>query len=124
MMTMMIITAITAVKSCMETTATIEIWTINQQNKLALWAGRILECRSSGQNVKIWCKETDSVSRPTIGGRSGYSRWQRPSRKSSLPKLLWCSQFAPATPLERKQIFTMAQITSTVNEVLRILKLC
>ena len=31
-----------------------ELQTMNQQNKLALWAGRISECRSSGQKVKVW----------------------------------------------------------------------
>ena len=30
---------------------------MNQQNKLALWTGRISECRSSGQNVNTWCQE-------------------------------------------------------------------
>ena len=34
-----------------------ELQTVNQQNKPALWAGRIQECRNSGHNVKEWCKE-------------------------------------------------------------------
>ncbi len=33
-----------------------ELQTMSSQNKLALWAGRISECRNSGQNVKAWCK--------------------------------------------------------------------
>ena len=39
-----------------------ELQTRNAQNKLALWAGRISECRNSGQNVKDWCKENDLAS--------------------------------------------------------------
>lgn len=34
-----------------------ELQSMNQQNKLALWAGRISECRNGGQNVKAWCRE-------------------------------------------------------------------
>ena len=41
-----------------------ELQTLNGQNKLALWAGRISECRSSGQNVKNWCWE-NGISEPT-----------------------------------------------------------
>ena len=47
-----------------------ELQTINQQNKLALWAGRIKACRGSGQNVKEWCKE-NSICNQT------YYRWQK-----------------------------------------------
>ena len=34
-----------------------ELQARNTQNKLALWAGRISECRNSGQSVKVWCGE-------------------------------------------------------------------
>lgn len=34
-----------------------DLQTLNVQSKLALWAGRISECRSSGQKVKDWCRE-------------------------------------------------------------------
>lgn len=44
--------------------------TLNSQNKLALWAGRISDCRSSGQNVKTWCKE-NGICEQT------YYRWQK-----------------------------------------------
>ena len=47
-----------------------ELRTMNQQNKLALWAGQISECRSSGQNVKSWCKENG------VCGQI-YYKWQR-----------------------------------------------
>ena len=47
-----------------------ELQTLNGQNKLALWAGRISECRNSGQNVKTWCRE-NSICEQT------YYKWQR-----------------------------------------------
>lgn len=31
--------------------------TLNGQNELAPWAGRISECRNSGMAVKTWCRE-------------------------------------------------------------------
>ena len=34
-----------------------ELQTVNQRNKLSLWAGRISECRNSGMAVKVWCRE-------------------------------------------------------------------
>ena len=34
-----------------------ELQTLNEQNKLALWAERVEACRSSGRTVKDWCKE-------------------------------------------------------------------
>ena len=34
-----------------------ELRTLNEQNKLALWAERVKACRSSGRTVKDWCKE-------------------------------------------------------------------
>ena len=47
-----------------------ELQTLNGQNKLALWAERISECRNSGQNVKTWCKE-NGICEQT------YYKWQR-----------------------------------------------
>ena len=47
-----------------------ELQTLNGQNKLALWAGRISECRSSGQKVKDWCRE-NGICEQT------YYKWQR-----------------------------------------------
>ena len=47
-----------------------DLQSLNSQNKLALWAGRISECRSSGQNVKTWCRE-NGVCEQT------YYKWQR-----------------------------------------------
>lgn len=48
-----------------------ELQTMNSQNKLALWAERISECRSSGQNVKPGARQTACVSRPITSGRDG-----------------------------------------------------
>ena len=39
-------------------------------NKLTLWAGRISECRNSGQNVKAWYRE-NGVCEQT------YYKWQK-----------------------------------------------
>ena len=47
-----------------------ELQTMNSQNKLALWAERISECRSSGQNVKAWCKANGCCEQT-------YYKWQR-----------------------------------------------
>ena len=66
-----------------------ELQTINQQNKLALWAGRISECRSSGQNVKVWCKE-NGICEQT------YYRWQK--RLFEMAKAQQEVQFAEVTP--------------------------
>ena len=46
-----------------------ELQTVNQQNKLALWTGRIREGRNSGHNVKEWCQE-NGICEQT------YYRWQ------------------------------------------------
>ena len=35
-----------------------ELQTLNEQNKLALWAKQVNACRSSGRTVKDWCKES------------------------------------------------------------------
>ena len=34
-----------------------ELRQLNEQNKLAVWAERVTECRNSGQSVLAWCKE-------------------------------------------------------------------
>ena len=47
-----------------------EFKTMNGQNKLALWAGRISACRNGGMNVESRCKE-NGVCEQT------YCKWQR-----------------------------------------------
>lgn len=107
-----------------------ELQTINQQNKLALWAGRISECRNSGQNVKVWCKE-NGICEQT------YYRWQK--RLFEMAKAQQEVQFADVTPVQHvcsgsvavtvriggaeAEIHNGAE-ASTVETVLRILKSC
>ncbi len=107
-----------------------ELQTMNQQNKLALWAGRISECRSSGQNVRAWCKE-NGICEQT------YYRWQK--RLFEIAKAQHDVQFAEVTPVQpvrdRNVAVTVriagaeADIHSgadagTVETVLRFLKSC
>ena len=107
-----------------------ELQTMNQQNKLALWAGRISECRSSGQNVKVWCKENDICEQT-------YYRWQK--RLFEMAKAQQEVQFAEVTPVQSVRSANVAVTvriagaeadihsgadTATVETVLRILKSC
>ena len=107
-----------------------ELQTMNQQNKLALWAGRISECRSSGQNVKVWCKENDICEQT-------YYRWQK--RLFEMAKAQQEIQFAEVTPVQSVRSANVAVTvriagaeadihsgadTATVETVLRILKSC
>ena len=107
-----------------------ELQTMNQQNKLALWAGRISECRSSGQKVKVWCKE-NGICEQT------YYRWQK--RLFEMAKAQQEVQFAEVTPVQSVRSANVAVTvriagaeadihsgadTATVETVLRILKSC
>ena len=104
--------------------------TLNSQSKVALWAGRISECRSSGQNVKVWCKEHDICEQT-------YYRWQR--RLFEMAQMQQEVQFAevtPAQPVHRGNVAVTVRIAgteadihsgadvATVETVLRILKSC
>ena len=103
---------------------------MNQQNKLALWAGRISECRSSGQNVQTWCKE-NGICEQT------YYRWHK--RLVEMAKAQQEVQFAeitPAQPVRCGNVAVTVRIAgaeadihcgadaATVETVLRILKSC
>ena len=103
---------------------------MNQQNKLALWAGRISECRSSGQNVKDWCKE-NGICEQT------YYRWQK--RLFEMAKAQQEVPFAEVTPIQPARCGNVAVTVrlagveadihsgadaATVETVLRILKSC
>ena len=107
-----------------------ELQTMNQQNKLALWAGRISECRSSGQNVKVWCKE-NGICEQT------YYRWQK--RLFEMAKAQQEVQFAEVTPVQPVRSGNVAVTVriagaeadicnganaATVETVLRFLKSC
>lgn len=107
-----------------------ELQTLNTQNKLALWAGRISECRSSGQRVKDWCRE-NGICEQT------YYRWQR--RLFEMAQAQQEVQFAEITPVQpthsgniavtvrlagaEADIHSGADAT-TVEAVLRVLKSC
>ena len=107
-----------------------ELQTMNQQNKLALWAGRISECRNSGQNVKAWCRE-NGVCEQT------YYKWQK--RLFEMAQFQQEVQFAEVTPVQSVHHGNVAVTVriagaeadihsgadaATVETVLRILKSC
>ena len=108
-----------------------ELQQLNEQNKLALWAARISECRNSGLTVKRWCKENGV-------GEQTYYKWQK--RVFALAKAQHGVQFAEVTPVMGTHETASAAITvhvagvaadihngadpATVETVLRILKLC
>ncbi len=107
-----------------------DLQTRNGQNKLALWAGRISECRSSGQNVKTWCKE-NGICEQT------YYKWQR--RLFAMAKAQQEIQFAEVTPAHTVRTGDVAVTVhiagaetdiysgadaATVETVLRFLKSC
>ncbi len=107
-----------------------ELQTRTTQNKLALWAGRISECRNSGQNVKVWCKE-NGICEQT------YYRWQK--RLFEMAKAQQKIQFAEVTPVQPVRSGNIAVTVrivgaeadicngadaATVETVLRILKSC
>ena len=104
--------------------------TINGQNKLTLWVSRIAECRSSGQNVKLWCKE-NGVCEQT------YYKWQR--RLFEMAQTQQEIRFAEVTPAQPARCGNVAVTVriagteadihsgadaATVETVLRVLKSC
>ena len=108
-----------------------ELQTLNGQNKLALWAGRISECRNSGQNVKTWCRE-NGICEQT------YYKWQR--RLFEMAQVQQEVSFAEVTPVQPVRSGKVVAVTvrisgaeadihsgadaATVETVLRILKSC
>ena len=107
-----------------------DLQTLNGQNKLALWAERISECRNSGMAVKTWCRE-NGVCEQT------YYKWQR--RLFEMARAQQEVQFAEVTPAQSVRCGNVAVTVriagaeadihsgadaSTVETVLRILKLC
>ena len=107
-----------------------DLQTLNGQNKLAVWAGRILECRSSGQKVKVWCRE-NGICEQT------YYKWQR--RVFEMAQEQQEVSFAEVMPLQAVRSGKVAVTVrisgaeadihsgadaATVETVLRILKSC
>ena len=108
-----------------------ELQKLNTQNKLAVWAERITECRNSGLSVKAWCVE-NGICEQT------YYKWQK--KIFTAAKSQQEMQFAEVTPVftanDTHQIavsLRVGEITAdihngadpaTVESVLRILKSC
>ena len=107
-----------------------DLQTLNGQTKLALWAGRISECRNSGQNVKAWCRE-NGICEQT------YYKWQK--RLFEMAQVQQGIQFAEVTPVQSLRCSNVAVTVriagaeadihsgadaATVEMVLQILKSC
>ena len=108
-----------------------ELRQLNEQNKLALWAERVSECRNSGQSVLRWCKEHGTCSQT-------YYKWQK--RLYTMSQAQNERQFVEITPDVRRQDATPVAVTvhaagvtadihngadlTTVEAVLSMLKLC
>lgn len=107
-----------------------ELQTLNGQKKLALWAERVNACRSSGQTVKDWCKES-GIREQT------YYRWQK--RLFEMARQQQEGRFAEITPERVDHVDGVAvtvrvvgaevDIRSgadaiTVETVLRVLRSC
>ena len=107
-----------------------DLQTHNGENKLNLWAGRIRECRNSGQNVKVWCRE-NGICEQT------YYKWQR--RLFEMAQAQQELSFAEVTPV-RPAAYSNVAVTvriagaeadihtgadaAIVEMALRILKSC
>ena len=107
-----------------------DLQTLNGQNKLALWAGRISECRNSGMTVKTWCK-ANGVCEQT------YYKWRR--RLFEMAQAQQEVAFADVTPVRNVACGNVAVTVrmagveadihssadaATVETVLRFLKSC
>ena len=107
-----------------------ELQALNEQNRLALWAERISECRSSGQRVKHWCKE-HGICEQT------YYKWQK--RLFEMTQAQQSPQFAevtPTRPVSSKAVAVTVRIAgveaeihngadmATIEIVLQVLKSC
>ena len=108
-----------------------ELQQLNVQTKVAMWAERISACRNSGLNVKSWCKE-NGVCEQT------YYKWQK--KIFAMAKAQQELQFAEVTPVMATNSNCQIAVSihaggiaanihngadpTTVESVLRILKLC
>ena len=107
-----------------------DLQTRNSQNKVAEWAGKISECRSSGLAVRTWCKQ-NGVCEQT------YYKWQR--RLFAMAQAQQAVPFVEVTPAQpvrcgnvsvtvrpagaKADIHSGAD-AATVETVLRVLKSC
>ena len=108
-----------------------ELQQLKGENKLALWAERISECRTSGLRGKTWCKENGVC-------EQSYYKWQK--KLFTMAKAQQELQFAEVTPVMATNGSYQIAIRihaggiaadihngadpTTVERVLRILKLC
>ena len=104
-----------------------ELQTMNQQNKMALWAERISACRDSGQGVKAWCQE-HGVCEAT------FYKWQKKLFEMARAQ----SGFAEVTPMVHSSADVAVTVrisgaeadihsgadAETVSMVLQLLKSC
>lgn len=101
----------------------------NHQNKVALWAERVADCRSSGLSVREWCSKHD-ISTPS------YYRWQK--RVFDLSRAHCEPEFAEIIrpPSSSPEIAVTVRCngveanihncadTATIEAVLRVLRSC
>ena len=106
-----------------------ELQTLNQQNKLSLWAERISACRDSGQGVKAWCRDHDIC-------EGTFYKWQK--KLFEMARAQQQASFTEVTPLVHPSTEVAVTVriagaeadihggadAETVGMVLRLLKLC
>ena len=88
-----------------------ELRQLNEQNKLAVWAERVTECRNSGQSVLAWCKEHGICSQT-------YYKWQK--RLFTMAEAQHEVQFAEVTPITEMPLSQQARSQFTLPELLWI----
>ena len=107
-----------------------DLQTLNEQNKLALWAGRIPECRGSGMAVKTWCRE-NGVCEQT------YYKWQKwLFEMAQAQQEVQFAEVTPVQPVRSGNVAVTVRIAgaeadihsgadaATIENVLRFLKTC
>lgn len=106
-----------------------ELQTMNQENKLALWAERVSACRDSGQSVKAWCQE-HGVCEAT------FYKWQK--KLFEMARAQQQSGFAEVTPMVQSSADVAVTVriagaeadihsgadSETIRAVLQALKSC
>lgn len=104
---------------------------ISQQERMEVWTGRIMACRSSGMSVRAWCLD-NGVNEKT------YFYWQRKLFHALSEQQVQSTTFAEVTPkvVSGGSVAVSLQINDigvavhngadsvTVEAVLRILKSC
>ena len=107
-----------------------ELQQLNEQNKLAMWAGRISECRNSGLTVKRWCKEN------SVGEQTYYKWLKRLVTMAQEQQKVQFAEVTPALPVRSGNVAVTIRLAgaeadicngadaATVETVLRILKSC